>query len=185
MRRTLPPRSQQKRTEVMPSTKLVSFGHFASSNQVSQRFVRCVWHPHGGQISRAMTASRLCGVAPSLNGINRVHRNPTGHITLHAECTHLPIQHVLSGPGFVASGKMFDRSKSANEPSDRLLAVGKNAEGLEFSSGLKRIARTCPPKGARQQSFAKKNEYREVANCSADTPALERKAARCQEDGAT
>src|SRR6516165_9057538 len=123
----------------MPSTELVSLGHFAGSNQVSQRFVRCVRYPHRRQIS-AITARQFRSVTPiSLYAITRLHRDQTwrNDIALHAECDQLPIQHVPSGPGLVADAKMLDRSKLANQLSNRLVAVGNDTQGTEFPVGFK------------------------------------------------
>ncbi len=54
---------QQKFAETMAGAQLVLLRRLSSSHQIPQRFVRGVRHPHGRQVSGAVTPRELLGIA--------------------------------------------------------------------------------------------------------------------------
>ena len=95
-----PPVSQQKLSQAMARAQLVFLRRLSGTHHVSQRLVRGGGDPHRRQVTRAVAARQLQGIAPiRLHAIAGFHRHQGGCDSLapHAERGQLPIEDIPRG----------------------------------------------------------------------------------------
>ena len=126
-RRRSPAMPQQKLAQPMARPQLILLGRFPRADEIAQRFVRRVGHPHRRQVAGAITPRELQRVAPvrldPIAGFDG-HQRRRHHLALHPERRQLPIQHVPRRAGFITHAQLLGRSELLHQLPDRLGRLG-------------------------------------------------------------
>src|ERR1019366_6712714 len=110
----------------MPRPQLILLGCFAGSNQIPQRFVRRIRHPHRRQLSGSMIPRQLQRIATiRFHPVPALHRHQRrrNHFALRSQRRQLPVQNVARWPCFITKSQILHWPQFLHQSPNRFLAV--------------------------------------------------------------
>lgn len=131
--------AQQEFAQPMTRTELVLLRRLPRADQISQRFVRGIRHPHRGQVARPVGARQFLGIASigldPIAGLRRYQRR-CHDVTVHTEADQLPVQHVAGRASFVAHAQLIRRAQLPDQAADGLWSIRHRAERADLTGGF-------------------------------------------------
>ncbi len=131
--------AQQKLADAMAGSELIGLRGLTRAQQISQSFMRRVGDPYGREIAGTMTAREPLGVAAigldAVAGLDR-HEGRGDDVTGYPQFGQLPVEHVPTGPGFVAGAQMLPAAELADQFGDGRGLIGNHAEAPDLTARL-------------------------------------------------
>ncbi len=128
--------SQQELPQTMTCLELIFLCRFARSDQIAERFVRCVWYPHRRQLPGAMATRQFLGIAAiGFDPVTRLLWDQTrcDHLTLHPELRELPVKNVTGWAGLVTDLQVLCRTELCDQLANRFQPIRNGAVRVNFS----------------------------------------------------
>ena len=128
--------TQEELAQAVAGPQLVFLRRFAGADEIPQRLMSGIGHPHGRQVAGPIAAGQFLGIpAVGLHAVARLH----GHqrrgddVTVRAQADQLPVQPVAGGPRLVATPQGLRRPQVADQPTHGVRRMGNHAERPDFS----------------------------------------------------
>ena len=131
---------QEKLAQAVARPQMVFLRGLPRADEVPQRLVGGIGHPHRRQIARPITARQLQCVPPiGFHPIARLHRHQRRRddLTAHAEAGQLPIHHIPGGARLVAGPQLLGRAQFLHQLAKRLRAIGNDTDGSNLPGRLR------------------------------------------------
>ena len=131
--------AQQERAQPMACPKLVLLRSLSRPDEVAERFVFGIWHPHRRQGAGAGAPSELERIPTvGLHAIPGLHEHERrgDDVAVHPEAEQVPVQPGAGWAGLVAGTQLVGGSELANQSADGVGSIGDPAEAADLASGL-------------------------------------------------